>query len=211
MADWLIGRFREQCRTLHDLRWEATRLRERPVLLSMLLVLLANVLVFAAMDGVINLDRLVTFASAAISTSMIAFGGLSWALDGAATPAATVLRLRAAMAPTSALDAGRESAAGKAASAIAFSGVGFAYPTTPGVTVLGRTVRAKPRLPSSCAGSMTRWLARYLLTVHRLARWTLPHGASRSRQCFRTTFASSCLCETTLRRGARRKRSFVKR
>ena len=41
--------------------------------------------------------RLVTFVSAAVGTSMIAFGGLSWALDGAAAPAAAVLRLREAM------------------------------------------------------------------------------------------------------------------
>lgn len=141
MADWLIERFREQRQTLHDLRWEATRLRERPVLWSMLLVLLANVVVFgalagAAMDGLINLDRLVTFASAAISTSMIAFGGLSWALDGAAAPAAAVLRLQAEMAPTGALDMGHEPASANPTSAITFSGVGFAYPTTPDLTVL---------------------------------------------------------------------------
>jgi ATP-binding cassette, subfamily B, bacterial len=51
-------------------------------------VLAANVVVFwslgaSAADGHLGLGRLVTFASAAVSTSMIAFGGLSWALDGA--------------------------------------------------------------------------------------------------------------------------------
>ena len=90
---------------LLDLQWQATRLREQPVLWSLLLVLAANLIVFWA-HGRGRCGRaprrwvtVVTFASAAVSTSMIAFGGLSWALDGAAAPAAAVLRLREAMAP----------------------------------------------------------------------------------------------------------------
>ena len=31
LADWTIERFRRHRRRLHDLRWEATKLRERPV------------------------------------------------------------------------------------------------------------------------------------------------------------------------------------
>ena len=50
-------------------------------------------------------SHVVTFATAAVSTSMIAFGGLSWALDGAAAPAAAVLRLREAMGPAGRADA----------------------------------------------------------------------------------------------------------
>src|SRR5690606_9283918 len=97
-------------RRLFELRWEATRLRERPVLWSLLLVLAANLVVFgsmaaAAADGALALDRLVTFATAAIGTSMIAFGGLSWALDGAAAPVGAVLRLQDAMAPAGTLQA----------------------------------------------------------------------------------------------------------
>ena len=85
-----------------DLLWKATRLRERPLIWSLLFVLAANIVVFwslgsAAADGRLGLGRLVTFATAAVSTSMIAFGGLSWALDGAAAPAAAVLRLQPAM------------------------------------------------------------------------------------------------------------------
>ena len=72
---------------LFELRWEATRLRERPVVLCLMLVLAANIVVFwsmasAAAEGTLALDRVVTFASAALTTSTIAFGGLSWALDG---------------------------------------------------------------------------------------------------------------------------------
>src|SRR5207245_3889473 len=102
LAAWTVERFSVRRRLLFDLRWKATRLRERPVLWSLLLVLGANVLVFASMAsdaaaGNLGLARLVTFASAAVSTSMIAFGRLSWALDGAASPASAVLRLRASV------------------------------------------------------------------------------------------------------------------
>ena len=56
LADWVVERFRSRRQQLADLRWQATRLRERPVLWSLLLVLAANVVVFwslgsAAADG----------------------------------------------------------------------------------------------------------------------------------------------------------------
>jgi len=141
LAGWTVDRFRRHRRKLHDLRWEATKLRERPLATSLVLVTLANAVVFAAMAmdvnaGTLALDRMVMFASAAIATSMIAFGGLSWALDGAAAPAAAVLRLRGAMAPKGTLSAGAEPANKMPASEIRFRDVVFAYPTTPGETVL---------------------------------------------------------------------------
>src|SRR5206468_914764 len=116
LAGWVIERFRSRRRRLFELQWHATRLRERPVLWSLLLVLAANVVVFwslgaDAAGGNLALGRLVTFASAAVSTSMIAFGGLSWALDGAAAPAAAVLRLQEAMDPAGALSQANRPAA----------------------------------------------------------------------------------------------------
>jgi ABC-type multidrug transport system fused ATPase/permease subunit len=135
LAGWIVERFRVRRRRLFELRWRATRLRERPVIWSLLLVLAANVVVFwslgaAAASGTLALGRLVTFASAAVGTSMIAFGGLSWALDGAASPAAAVLRLQDAMDPAGALTQGHGSAAGMPAREIRFRNVTFAYPTT---------------------------------------------------------------------------------
>src|SRR5207244_9770122 len=117
LADWIVERFRSRRRRLFEIRWQATRLRERPVIWSVLLVLAANVVVFwslaaAATTGHLALARLVTFASAAVSTSMIAFGGLSWALDAAAAPAAAVLRLQAALDPPGAPAGGARRAAG---------------------------------------------------------------------------------------------------
>jgi ATP-binding cassette subfamily B protein len=133
LASWTVDRFTAQRRRLFDLRWEATRLRERPVVWSLLVVLTANLAVFAsiALDlnaGHIDLARAVTFASAAVTTSMIAFGGLSWALDGAAAPAAAVLRLQRAMDPQGALPQGTRSAGGLPAREIRFRNVTFAYP-----------------------------------------------------------------------------------
>jgi ATP-binding cassette subfamily B protein len=135
LADWTIDRFRAARRKLFELRWEATRLRERSVATSLVLVLVANVIVFGAMalaavDGALSLGQLVTFASAAVSTSMIAFGGLSWALDGAAAPAGAVLRLQQTMQNAGALTRGNASAEAMPAREIQFRDVTFAYPTT---------------------------------------------------------------------------------
>ena len=141
LAGWTIERFRRHRQQLHDLRWEATRLRERPVAASLALVVTANVILFWAMAadanaGALQLDRLVTFASAAIATSMIAFGGLSWALDGAGAPTAAVLRLHESMAPRGALTRGSRPAAGLPAREIRFADVRFAYPSRPDACVL---------------------------------------------------------------------------
>ncbi len=102
LPDWVLERFLRSRRRLHRLQYEATRMRERSVLASLVLVLAANVLVLwvlgsAALDHRLALGGLVVYASAAVGTSMIAFGGLNWALDSAAAPVAAVARLKAAM------------------------------------------------------------------------------------------------------------------
>ena len=132
LAGWIVGLFRSRRRRLFDLQWQATRLRERPVIWSLLLVLSANVAVLwsladAAAGGALALDRLVTFATAAVSTTAIAFGGLSWALDGAASPAAAVLRLKQSMEPAGMLAQGDRWAAGMPAREIRFRDVTFSY------------------------------------------------------------------------------------
>lgn len=142
LGPWIVERFRSRRRFLADLLWRATRLRERSVVWSLLLVVAANVIVFwslaaAAAEGRLALDRLVTFAAAAMSTGAIAFGGLSWALDSAASPAAAVLRLRQAMDPAGALVQGHRSAAGMPASEIRFRQVRFAYPAADAPVLAG--------------------------------------------------------------------------
>jgi len=135
LAGWTIERFLARRRLLFDLRWEATRLRERPVVSSLFIVLAANTIVFWSLasdagTGRISIAQLVTFSTAAIGTSMIALGGLSWALDGAAAPAAAVLRLGDAMAQAGALVRGVRDATGLPRSEIRFRNVSFAYPAS---------------------------------------------------------------------------------
>jgi ATP-binding cassette subfamily B protein len=133
LASWVIDRFISRRIRLHALQYQATRLRERPLALSMLLVVAANVIVFwslaaAASDGRLDLGRLVMFAQAAVGTSMITFGGLNWALDGSAAPVAAVERLAPAMRDAGALPAGNRAPAGMPARQIQFRDVSFAYP-----------------------------------------------------------------------------------
>ena len=105
----------------------------------------------SALDGTIAIGSVVTYASAAIMSSTIAFGGFSWALDGAAAPVAAVLRLEGTMQEagalqsasgatneatlTPALSRGERAKFGRAALGmpardISFRNVTFAYPDT---------------------------------------------------------------------------------
>jgi ABC-type multidrug transport system fused ATPase/permease subunit len=133
LADWTIDRFANRRTLLHKLQYEATRLREKPLAWSLILVTVANVLVFwslasAAANQQVDLARAVVYAQAAVGVSMIAFGGLNWALDGSAAPVAAVLKLEGAMAPAGALPSGTRPAAGLPAREIRFRDVTFGYP-----------------------------------------------------------------------------------
>jgi ATP-binding cassette subfamily B protein len=134
LQDWILSRFVAKRRVLHDLQYRATRLRERPLAWSLLVVLLANALVFwslasEAAAGRLGLAQLVAFAQVAVGVSAVAFGGLSWALDGAAAPVAAVLRLEGAMSTRGALPvaASPRAAGGMPASSVRFRDVTFAY------------------------------------------------------------------------------------
>ncbi|HKV51036.1 MAG TPA: ABC transporter ATP-binding protein [Gemmatimonadaceae bacterium] len=133
LADWVLERFIARRKLLHQLQYEATRLREQPLAWSTVLVVAANVLVFwmlarDASSGRISLGELVVFAQAAVGVSMIAFGGLNWALNGSAAPVAAVLRLEDAMRPEGSLAPGTRSALGLPEREIRFRDVTFAYP-----------------------------------------------------------------------------------
>jgi ATP-binding cassette, subfamily B, bacterial len=141
LVDWTMERFISRRTRLHELQYRATRLRERSVGWSMLLVIGANVVVFwslanAAVDGRLDLGGLVIFAQSAIGTSMIAFGGLNWALDGSAAPVAAAMRLEANMAAAGALAEGAHSADGMPTHSVTFKDVTFAYPAGDGTPVL---------------------------------------------------------------------------
>ena len=111
LADWVIERFVRQRRHLYDLQYEATKLREKSVLGALAIVLAANLLAFwtlgaRAADGELALSAAIVALQAAIGVSAIAFGGLNWALDGAAAPVAAVAALESVMPPAGALPMG---------------------------------------------------------------------------------------------------------
>ena len=133
LAGWTIERFVARRTRLHQLQYEATRLRERPLAWSLFLVASANVIVLwslasAAAEGRIDLGGLVMYAQCAVGTSAIAFGGFNWALDGASAPVAAVRRLEPKMASAGRLASGRLTGVDLPAREIRFRNVTFAYP-----------------------------------------------------------------------------------
>jgi ATP-binding cassette subfamily B protein len=141
LAGWVIERFIARRTRLHLLQYEATRMREKSVLLSLFIVVAGNLLVFwmlgrDAVAGDLSLGRVVVFAQAAIGASMIAFGGLNWALDGAAAPVAAVLRLEKVTAARGALSRGEFPVDGKPLRELRFRDVTFSYPGGDGRLIL---------------------------------------------------------------------------
>jgi ATP-binding cassette, subfamily B, bacterial len=141
LSGWTLDRFIARRIRLHDLQYAATRLRERSIMGSLFLVVAANLIVFwslanAAAAGRISLGEVVTYVQSAVGVSMIAFGGFSWALDGAAAPVAAVLRLERAMSPAGHLAAGKRLADEMPAREVRFRDVSFSYGPGSGAPVL---------------------------------------------------------------------------
>jgi ABC-type multidrug transport system fused ATPase/permease subunit len=135
LAPWLLDRFTAHRLHLHQLQYDATRLRERSLGGALVLVLGANALLFWVLaergyDGQLDLQAVVTYAGAAFGASSIAFGGLSWALDGAAAPVSAIRRLEPEMASAGALtQVGTHLRQATRAPEIRFRDVTFTYPT----------------------------------------------------------------------------------
>ena len=134
LADWTLDRFAQRRRRLFDLQWRATRMRERPVVWSLLFTLAANALFFWILadrlaTGAITLAEAVVYAQAAFATSMLAFSSFQWALDGAAAPANAVVRLSRTMSQYGELPRGSRDPEGLPTSEIRFRDVTFTYPT----------------------------------------------------------------------------------
>ncbi len=149
LAGWTIERFIDRRRHLHELQYRATRMRERSVLLSLAIVGAANLAVFLAIADAarhdLGIGDAAIYAQAAVGTSLIAFGGLNWALDGAAAPVAAVRRFRARASAIGELSPGDRRADGMPAVEIRFDEVAFAYPAAPEFQVLAGfdlTIRA---------------------------------------------------------------------
>ena len=135
LAPWLLERFTRHRLHLHQLQYDATRLREGSLTGALLIVLAANGALFVVLArqgyaGTIDLQSVVTYAGAAFGASAIAFGGLSWALDGAAAPVVAIERLETEMASAGALRrTGGAVATPARAPEIRFRDVTFTYPT----------------------------------------------------------------------------------
>ncbi len=135
LAPWLLERFTSHRLQLHELQYEATRLREKSLAGALVIVLTANAMIFVVLArrgyaGSLDLQAVVTYAGAALGASAIAFGGLSWALDGAAAPVVAIEHLEPETAAAGALSRSAGSApAPQRAPEIRFRDVTFTYPT----------------------------------------------------------------------------------
>jgi ABC-type multidrug transport system fused ATPase/permease subunit len=133
LVGWTIERFVARRTRLHQLQYEATRLREKPLATCVAIVAAANILVLlvlasAVAAGRITLGELVVYAQCVVGTSMIAFGGMSWALDGPSSAVAAVRRLESVTVPAGQLSTGRRDPSLQPAREIRFRGVTFSYP-----------------------------------------------------------------------------------
>ena len=133
LSEWSVAQFTESCRQLVDLRWQAIRIREKPIVRAIVLLAGVNLVLFGllardAANGVIDLAEIAVYAQAAVGVAALAFGGLNWALPPAAESVALVEGLRRSMAGEGRLMGGQISPEGMPAKAIAFRNMTFTYP-----------------------------------------------------------------------------------
>ncbi|MBB5895009.1 ABC transporter ATP-binding protein [Kutzneria kofuensis] len=126
LSDWTVRQFVHNRRKLVDLRWQATKLRQRGVGWTLALLTAANGVVFwtLAMDTT-GLGQKATYAQAAIGTAALAFGGLNWALPPAIEAVRAALRLDRSMAEVGGLPTGSRMPTG---TDLRFRNVRFSYP-----------------------------------------------------------------------------------
>ncbi|MFJ3789436.1 ABC transporter ATP-binding protein [Kitasatospora sp. NPDC090091] len=134
LGDWTVAQFAAARRRLVELRWQTTKLQQRPLRWTILILVAANgvtlwSLARDAASGAVGTGEVVVFAQAAVGAGAIAFGGLNWALPPAAGSVAAVLGLRGSMAEAGRLGGTGERPAGEAPrEEIRFREVGFSYP-----------------------------------------------------------------------------------
>jgi ATP-binding cassette, subfamily B, bacterial len=133
LSEWTVARFAGSRRKLVDLRWRSARLRRKPLGWTVLVLVAANsILLWSlgrdAVSGSLGIGQVVLFVQAAIGSSALAFGGLSWALPPAAHSVAMTLDLEAAMAETGDLPTGDGDADSLPRRTLSFRNVGFTYP-----------------------------------------------------------------------------------
>ena len=225
LADWTVERFRSSGSRLFELQWQATRLRERPVAWSLLLVLAANIVVFwslaiAAADGTLPLDRVVTYATRRhhhqhdrLRRAVVGARRRRRARRGDASPRGGdgPRRFAGPRHPAGRRHAGARGPlsqrhlrlpgrgrAGARRASTSRSPPGRRWPSS------ARTAPARRRWPSCSAGSTTPRPAPSRSTALTSASSTSMPGGRGWRRCSRTSSGSSCRCATTWRPPARR-------
>ncbi|MFD6530889.1 ABC transporter ATP-binding protein [Streptomyces sp. NPDC060184] len=133
LSEWTVARFAAERRKLVELRWQATRLRRRPLRWAVLVLLVANGLLFwslatHASSGGLSVGEAAMFAQAALGASAVAFGGINWALPPTAESVAIALSLDDSMRKVGELPSGAVPADGLPARRIRFRDVSFRYP-----------------------------------------------------------------------------------
>ncbi|MBP2471913.1 ABC-type multidrug transport system fused ATPase/permease subunit [Crossiella equi] len=132
LSGWVVDRFAHARLALYDAQYLATRLRERSVLGAALLVVAGNLAVFGALGWQYlyagwPLASLVASVQLAAGVQWVAFGGLSWAADDAASAVVAVNRIEPKLAPAGALPRG-DRPAPRGPVELRLDGVGFRYP-----------------------------------------------------------------------------------
>jgi ABC-type multidrug transport system fused ATPase/permease subunit len=137
LGTWAVDRFALRRRRLADIMAEAMRLRQRPVLWTLLLIVSTNAFVFwslaraastpAGAAGHVSLGAFIVFAQTAIGCSALGFGEFDWWLRTAAQPVPVVLGMEPRMREIGALANGTKPADGLPAREIRFRDVRFAY------------------------------------------------------------------------------------
>ncbi|SDR89904.1 ABC transporter ATP-binding protein [Microlunatus soli] len=95
LADWITDRFNDRRRRLLAITLEALRLRQRSIMLTLLVLIISNGVVFIALawqatQGDLELSRLVAFAGTAIGVSSLATMEFDWWLSDGARPVPVV-------------------------------------------------------------------------------------------------------------------------
>lgn len=132
LSEWLVDRFSGARRRLVDARWRAARLPRRKVILTIVLVSVANIVVLTALardaaSGELGVPAAIAFVQAAVGASALAFGGMNWALPHAAGTVALVRRLQPRMLEKGQLPDGSLPASGLPRGEIRLRDVGFRY------------------------------------------------------------------------------------
>lgn len=132
LADWTASRFTERRNKLLSISLQAMRLRERSIGMTLLILVVANGLVYwalahAAASGGLGLSRLVAYAGTAVGVSALATMEFDWWLADGSRPVPVVAELEPAMRRTGGLPVGTASAKGLPAREVRFENVSFAY------------------------------------------------------------------------------------